>query len=221
MRLDRFDALWYPVAGPDRERPLLGVWILLMLSGLLPVLPLVPFLGYLIRVLRASATGESAPPIDTDIRRLLVQGLSGSALVVVYLSVPTVVLFLTLSRLQSTLRHSPVGFLDGIAFYGGSTAALSLFILGLYLVPAGFFVSERKGVWAAVRRQRLQPIVASLSYFSYWVMGAAVLGLAGGIGALLLSRPRLGPVLSSFVIAYASLLASHLWGRGIHQSGAA
>jgi len=83
------DALRYPVNGEDRAATLVIGGLLLVFSFL--ILPAFVLQGYLLRVLRSTATGEDAAPSFTDWGELLVDGLKLLVVTLLYgvaISVP-------------------------------------------------------------------------------------------------------------------------------------
>ena len=89
-------AVTYPIAGDAAERPLLAVWLLLALSVVVPVLPAVPVVGYLVRVLAATERGESIPPFLAEPRTLARRSVGGAVVSLAYLGVPFAALLVTL-----------------------------------------------------------------------------------------------------------------------------
>lgn len=218
MRPDRFGVFGYPVSGEERDRPLVAGWILVLLSFLVPVVPLIPFVGYLVRVIAAGAEGRPAPRIATDVAGLLKQGVGGAAVLIGYLTVPVLALVVTVYGATTRVTGPDSGPFETVLVYGGSTVVLSLFLLGLFLVPVGFAVYEREGLRAAFSYGRLKPVAGHAAYFSRWMAGTVALVTAGALANVALQIHRAGPVVASLILAYGAILAAHVWGLGIRRT---
>jgi len=108
---------------------------------------------------------------------------------------------------------------ETLLLYGGGTAVLCLFLLGFYLVPAGMaaYASERR-LRAAFERETVGPLAAHAAYFARWMAGAVTLGTLGAVASVTLQVDRAGSIVASLVLAYACLLAAHLWGLGVRRA---
>lgn len=211
--------LAYPVGGAAGERPVLAGWILILLAFLVPVLPLIPLLGYLVAVLAASERGDDAPPFLARPRHLLWRGLLATVVLAVYLAIPAIVLVVTVFGAVTVGGLRDAGFVATVTIYAGSTAVLTLSLAGLYLCPVGLGRLGAEGrLRAAFDGAALRSVGGHAAYFVAWVVGALVLGFAGLVATTALSITRLGPVVASLVLAYGSILAVHLWGRGLART---
>ncbi|MFB6295888.1 MAG: DUF4013 domain-containing protein [Halobacteriales archaeon] len=207
-------ALSYPVAGTRRERPLVGLWILLGVAFVVPLLPVVPAVGYLIRVLVASDRGESAPALLADVRTLLEQGIVGAVLVATFLAGPIAVLAITFYGALFGGGGLDPGGLSTPAFYAASTAMVISALLGAYLLPIALFRYGRAGApGAAFEFRWLRGAGTHGAYFAGWTLGATIGTLGIGLARVLADATRIGPVLAALVIAYAAVVTCHVWGR--------
>jgi len=215
----RFGPFGYPFGGAGRERPLVACWVLGMLAALLPdagVVTLVPVVGYLVRVLDASAVGDEAPEMGADVAKLLRQGVGGVAVAVGYLTVPGVALLVTVYGATTTSAGAGIGAGQGVALYAGSTVVLSLFLLAAYLVPAGIAVyAKQESLRAAFSIASVTPLAGHAAYFSRWMAGAVALSMASAVASVSLQVHRAGPVIASLLAVYGAVLACHVWGRGV------
>jgi|GEM_PF-1880022 len=210
-------ALRSPVDGPRGERPLLAVWIALALAVVVPVLPLVPVVGYLVRALAATARGDQMPPALSDARTLMGRSVGGSLLCLLCLGPPLAALLVTVYGLISTTG----GSVPRLRFLAGSTAVLLFGLLGLYLLPITLATYGTTGsLRSALSPSPLRPVAGHGAYFIGWTLGALVLAFAAGAGSALFAIPRLGPLLAAFVLAYGLLVTTFLWGRAVGRARA-
>ncbi|RLM63082.1 DUF4013 domain-containing protein [Halorubrum sp. Atlit-26R] len=209
-------AVTYPIAGDARERPLLAVWLLFALSVVVPVLPALPVVGYLVRVLTASERGDSIPAFLSDGRTLVRRSLGGTAVCLVFLGVPFAALLVTLYGVVGLEPGSnpPVG-----RILAGSTAVLFLGIAGTYLAPISLTTYGREGsLRRAFSPAALRPVAGHAAYFFGWTLGFTALVVTVGVGGALFTLSRLGPLAGTFVLAYGLLVAAYLWGRAVERA---
>lgn len=208
--------LAYPIAGDTAERPLLAVWIALALASIVPVLPLLPVVGYLTRVLVASERGDSLPAFFDDARTLLRRSLGGTLLVVLFIGIPLAALLVTVYGILSIDSGSDV---PTVRFLAGSTAVLFIGLFGLYLLPVSLTSYGREGsLRESLSLTTLRRIGGHGAYFFGWATGCVVLSFAAAIGTTLYSVSRLGPFLAAFVFGYGLLVTTHLWGHAVGRA---
>jgi hypothetical protein len=222
MRPARFGVFGYPLGGEGRERPLVANWILAMLGFLVPVLavlPVVPLVGYLVRVIDATAGGEPAPAVGGDVRSLLRDGLVGVVVAVAYLAVPLAALLVTVYGAVTTVEGADLAFAEQLLLYGGSTAVILLFVTACFLVPAALAVSTGdRPVRAAFSPARLRPLAGHAAYFSRWMAGAVTFGMAVSLASVTLQITAAGPIVAALVTVYGAVVAAHLWGLGVRYA---
>ncbi|WP_096592612.1 DUF4013 domain-containing protein [Halorubrum ezzemoulense] len=209
-------AVTYPIAGDAAERPLLAVWLLFALSVVVPVLPAVPVVGYLVRVLAASERGESIPPFLSEPRTLVRRSIGGAVVCLAYLGVPLAALLVTLYGVVSLEpgANAPVG-----RILAGSTAVLFLGILGTYLAPIALTVYGREGsLGGAFSPDAVRPVAGHAAYFVGWTLGFTALVVTVGVGGALFTLSRLGPLAGTLVLAYGLLVAAYLLGRAVERA---
>lgn len=217
MRPARFGPFGYPFGGEARERPLVACWILAMVAFLVPVAGLVavvPVMGYLVRVLDASAAGESAPRMAVEAVDLVRRGIGGFLVGACYLVGPLVALLVTVYGVTNNDPSvDPVGI---VSLYAGSTVVLCLFLLAAFLVPAAVAAyAESESLRAAFSTARLRPVAGHAAYFTRWMAGAVTLTTVTAVANVSLQIHRAGPVVASLLAVYGSIVAIHLWGEGI------
>jgi len=209
-------AVTYPIAGDAAERPLLAVWLLFALSVVVPVLPAVPVVGYLVRVLAASERGESIPPFLSEPRTLLRRSVGGAVVSLAFLGVPFAALLVTLYGVVSLEpgANAPVG-----RILAGSTAVLFLGIFGTYLAPIALTAYGREGsLRTAFSPAALRPVAGHAAYFFGWTLGFTALVVTVGLAGALFTVSRAGPLFGTFVLAYGLLVAAYLWGRAVERA---
>jgi hypothetical protein len=212
--------LLYPFRGQRGVDTLLVGGALHLLSVYVPVLPLVPVLGYLVVVLgdtsvRDSPSRYAALPPLSDGREILRRGVGGAVVLTAFLLPATVTLLVTVAGLsQSSLSADEIGIGTSLGFVTGSTASLMLAVLFLYLLPAALanYVSTGS-VRAAFDREVLVRAARHGAYF-YDV----VLGLVVGGFVLVVASATTAYAVGFFVAFYGELVAVAFWSRGVSRA---
>ncbi len=181
-----------------------------LLSVFVPGLPLVPVVGYLVRVLEVAGNEEERkPPTFHNLRTLLRRGLGGTVVTCAYLLVPVVVLILTFGGILGT-DLDPAATV-GAGVYVAGTATLVVAVGFAYPLPAALTAYARTGrLRTAFSPSHVLPAVQRAQYFVGWTFGMAVLGVAAGF-APPLNRAALG----FFLLFYAEVVAATAWARAV------
>jgi hypothetical protein len=211
------EALGYPLRGDHAVETLLVGGLCHLLAAFVPVVPLVPVVGYLVCALEGRARthrpdlAETTPPTFHDPREILRRGLGGSLVVVAYLAVPTVVLVVTLGGTVSRSLDSVPGVGLSLGFFTASTVTLLVAVLFAYLLPAGLAsYAVGDSVRSAFDPTAVRSVATDARYFVTWGVAVVVLSLAGVLFA------PLNAVGAGFFLAfYAEVVAVGLWGRGV------
>lgn len=176
-----------------------------LLAAFLPVLPIVPVVGYLVGVLRDGGEGE--PPLFREPRRLLRDGLLGSVVCLAYLLPPAAFLLLTVGR--AAVDGVPADVPSSL-FLAFSTLSLLIAVAFAYVLPAALVALARSGIRAAFAPRALLAAVANGRYFYGWTVGAATFGSA------LALTPALNPiVVGFFALFYAEVVAAAAWADAV------
>jgi len=220
------DALRYPTNGDDALETIAIGGILGILGFL--IVPVFVVYGYLVHVIRAVAAGEDeTPPAFEEWGELLVDGVRGFVIVLVYTVVPALVLALAVAPvfvISSVTVSSGAASGDG----GGGllttvillvivvVAVLSLVALlaAVYLVPAAitaFATTDRLG--AAFSITELRRIGGSGQFLTGWLI-AVVLSVLAGFVAGIAAATVLGILLVPFVNFYGNVAAAYALGAG-------
>lgn len=209
--------LRYPIAGPVGERPLLATWIALALALFVPLLPLLPVVGYLVRTLVASERGESLPPFLTDASTLLRRSAGGAALCLLFLGPPLAAMVVTIYGVIFSTTGG--GGVPTVRILAGSTAVLLVGLVALYLLPIALTTYGQSGsLRSAVSLSSLRSVGGHGAYFVGWTVGCVALCFAAALGRVLYVIPSVGPLLGMLPIAYGLLVTGHVWGRGIGRA---
>lgn len=192
--------------GENAEEAVLTGWICLLAHSLfLPMLALVPALGYLVATTRAMIEEESAlPPVE--FRSLFVSGAGASAVCLAYGLVPAAVGAITIS-LAGTAVIDP-GSGESILFLTGSTVTLFVVLTGLYLLPIALCRYAVSGLRDALPDRSFLPVATHAAYFIGWTSALVLLAagwFAGGVVELL---PVVGPVLAPLIWWVVALAAA-------------
>lgn len=225
------EAISYPKNSDSAVRTLLVGGILTLLSFL--IVPVVFVLGYLVRVLRTTVEGATAPPAFDEWETLLRDGLKALLVTLGYLFVPVAILvFGVVSVLfVATVEMSAVdtsGVDPSAVETGGTDAAMSVLIVlaafavggisllvASYALPAGlaaFATTDRVG--AAFAFRSLWPVLTSGSYLVAWLLALVVSFGAGVLIGTISLVPVVGAIAGVFVYFYANVAAFRLYGCG-------
>jgi hypothetical protein len=202
------DAISFPTTADDwKGTALIGGGLNLL--GALVFLPLLVVYGYLLRVMRAGATGGSAPSF-TDWGDLFVDGVKLFALglaAVLAAGVPLAVLAGVGGAVAALTGSEAVGggvLLGAVLVAGGVTL-----VLGYALPAAVANVAIEDSFGAAFDAETIVDGAFTREYATAWLLAALVWLVGNTIGSLL------AVVLVGFVVLfYTQVVTAHLLGRG-------
>lgn len=175
----------------------------------------VPFIGYLVRVLRVSGDREAIAPAFTPVGSLIADGLRGFGVSAAYMAIPYGVLgVIGLRILRSPRPPFEVVQDPPRALAGLSWAFFLLVVLALYLLPAALTNFARLG---SVRQAFALPQVLdgafSLPYFTAFAVAFVVFGLGSAI-----SQALLFVLVGAFTFFWVTVVAVYLTGRGFCEA---
>lgn len=236
-------ALTYPLRGDDRVFTLAMGGGLHLLAVYLPLLPLVPVVGYLVATLRhvagdadaegggggppSAALEAGAPPLVTDaddgaldaLRRLGRDGLGGTVVVAAYLLPPTLALWLGARFLLGTGGNA-----GGTAVAGGGgagAAGTAVLLLGgtlVVFVALLLLYPLPAGLVAFARTGRLRAAFDRERVGRTLAGGRYFVGWVGGVAVVVaasaLATPLNRVALGFFVVFYAEVAAAAAWAVG-------
>lgn len=183
--------------GEHAEEALLVGWICVLAHTLLlPVLALVPALGYLVATTRAVIGGESALPAAEG-RSLLHEGIAAGVICLVYGVFPFAVGAITIS-LATGATIDPEGGAS-LLFLMGSTVTLFVVLTGLYALPIALCRYATGGMRDALPDRSFAGVAGHAAYFVGWTSALLIVaagGLAGGVAGAV---PLIGPLLAALV----------------------
>lgn len=219
------DALRFPWTG-EKKIETLAIGGVLTLLGVFLV-PILFVYGYLIRVIRQTASGEvDEPPAFSDWKELLVDGLIGFVISLVYTLIPgivitvgAVVVFGSFGIVGSAATDSGSG---GVLAAGGLLIALVigllslvLFLVAVYVVPAAVAAFARSGEFgSAFSPSVLRPMLTDRRYAMAWVVAVAIAVLAQIVGGAA-SATGVGAILVPFLTFYGNVAGAYAIGVGI------
>lgn len=183
--------------GEHTEQALLIGWICLLAHSLfLPVLSLVPALGYLVLVMETTLEGESTlPPVSLP--SIISQGVAASAISLLYGAIPLVVGAITISLAADT-AIDPAGS-GSILFLTGSTVTLFVVLIGLYVLPIALCAYAGHGARAAVLDRSFLTIGTHAAYFIGWTSAVLLFAVGWFLGGVIEFVPILGSILAPLV----------------------
>lgn len=204
-----YEPLGYPLRGDHAEKALLAAWLCALVHAIaLPVLALVPLLGYVASVLAAGDEPEPPPFLR---RETLERSVGASALVAAYGAVPLGVALVTFRLLAATEREPTGGGVFVVLL--GATAVLFVLATFAYLLPIGLANYARSGSLRA-GVSGLAGVAGHAAYFVGWCAGAVLLLVGAALSSGLADAGGVLAVLGSLVGAYAALVGARRIGLG-------
>ncbi|WP_372912048.1 DUF4013 domain-containing protein [Salinigranum sp.] len=193
-----------------------------LVGGLLTLLgvflvPLFVVVGYYVRVLRGTMHGESEPPVFDDWGEMLVEGLKGFAIYLVYGLVPgiigAVIAFVGIGGAVAG-DSGAAGIVGGLVALVGFLVALVLGLAAAYVVPAALanFV-EQDDLMAGFAFGEIRAVITTKAYAMGWLTAFALLLGAGILTSVLSIVPIIGTIIGVFVTFYAAVAAFYVIGH--------
>ncbi|WP_129116514.1 DUF4013 domain-containing protein [Halegenticoccus tardaugens] len=209
------ESLTYLRNSEDWVRTVLIGGLLTLLSFL--VIPAFAVVGYLLRVVRATMRGVDEAPEFDDWGDLLVDGVKGTVIAVIYGLVPAVVgvALVAFGVIGASAGDSGVvSTLGGIVALVGALIALVFGLLAAYVIPAALAnYAEHDRLSAGFAVSDLRPVLASGTYATGWLYAFLVVVAGGAVSGLLNAIPLVGFVVGAFVSFYAAVAAYYIIGR--------
>lgn len=192
--------------GENAEEAVLLGWICLLAHSLfLPILPLVPALGYLVATARAMTEDEPAlPPVG--FRSLFGSGVRASAICLAYGLVPIAVGAITIT-LAGTAAIDP-GSGESILFLTGSTVTLFVVLTGLYLLPIALCRYATGDLRDSFLDRTVLPVATHAAYFIGWTSALVLFAAGWFAGGVIELVPIFGPILAPLIWWVVSLAAT-------------
>lgn len=205
------DGLSYPVRGDWIGRVIIG-GVLGFLSVL--VLPAIVLQGYFVDVLRASANGNDTPPEFSDWGQLLVDGVVGIVIALVYALIPMIVI----GGIATVFigGGSAVGGDGGGLFAGIGIVSILLLIplvfIIYYSIPAALTAYATQGsIGAAFSVGNIKPVLLSGSYLIA-SLAPIIIAVILWIATTILSITVIGLVLVPFLQFYGQVAIFRMFG---------
>ena len=206
------DGLSYPVEGENAVGRLLIGGVLGLASVL--VLPVFLLLGYLVRVLAASARGVEEPPAFEAWGELFVSGLKATVVVLAYGLVPFVLLAVSATVLAGGVAAGDgavTGLVGGLGALGVLVSLLATALL-YYLVPAALTSMAVQGSFGdAFDAGTLKSLLLSVDYLVAWVV-PFVVAVAVNVVVAVLAVTVVGLLVVPFVQFYAQVAVFYMFG---------
>lgn len=213
------EAINYPIQRDEWYRTIIIGGVLSFFSFL--IIPLFLVYGYIIRVIQSSLREESTPPVFEDWVELLIVGIKGWVIGIIYLLIPILVGALTIgTALIGFLTGTDIGAGIGVmTLLVGFFVSFFLFVLFAYVAVAAIVNFARTEQFAdAFDIATLRPIWTDSRYAIAWVLSVILLLVAGVIAGALNVIPMLGTVVAAFVYFYFQMAAARLWADGFDRS---
>jgi hypothetical protein len=214
------DALSFPRRGDDWVKNVLIGGGLTLLGLVIPLVPLLPVQGYLVRVVRSGVREEAEPPAFEDWGDLFVDGILLSMIQLVYVLVPVLLLVVVSSVVGIGLFTADVAGSDaGIAAVGlvgalSILASVVLLVVVAYLIPAAVANFAHEGEFGAAFSLSTVSRAAFTGDYLVAVLLAVVVGLVLGLVAAALTVIVVG----IFLAFYVQVVTYYLFGRGFGEA---
>ena len=184
---------------------LLGIFSILIIPGF-------ALIGYLLRVLAYSARGEDEPPPFEDWGGLIVEGLKGTFVLILYGLVPVLILMVVVG--VSSTVGTPGGIVDSLSVVGILATMIAVAIL-YYAAPAGLTNMALEGrMAAAFEFSTLKKPLLSLEYFIAWLLPFVIAVLINIASIIVVTFTLgLGLVLIPFIQFYFQVSIFYMFGR--------
>lgn len=211
------EALGYPTEGESWMKRLLIGGVLVFLGVL--IVPALLVYGYLVRELRYVISGEAEPPAFNDWGELLVDGVKGFVVVLVYLIVPLAILGLSggFRLFGSTMAPGSPGITVGQTSPFGMALFGIASLVAYYLVPAAVAnLSVNGSVSSGFRLGYLSELLTSGTYVTAWLLALAASLVLGAVTAVL-NATVVGAVLVPFLSFYVLVAVSHVFGEAYRE----
>lgn len=176
------------------------------------IIPAFALFGYLIRVLEYSAKGKDEPPPFDNWGRLIVDGMKGGLILILYGFIPIVLVMITVAVADTIgLSGSIVGPLGGL---GILVTIFAVFLL-YYLAPAGLtnmVLQDR--ISAAFEFKTLKRPLLSFNYFAAWILPFVVAFLINIVTVLVVVFTLgFGLLVVPFIQFYFQVTVFYMFGR--------
>lgn len=207
------EAFEYPRESDDVVRTVLIGGICVLFSVL--VIPAMVVIGYILRVVEQTASGDDDPPAFDDWEELLVEGAKGFLITLAYGIVPVVVIVATVALAAlGGFGGETTAALGGAIFVFGMLVAFVLNIAVAYVIPAALAnYAESRTLESGFDFDTLRDVLFEREYAVGW-LSALVLVLAGAvISGLLSAIPVIGTVIGAFITFYFVVAAYYVIGQ--------
>lgn len=205
------DGLSYPLKGDWLGRILIG-GVLSFFSFLL--LPILPVMGYTLRVIERTVAGEEEPPEWGDWGELTVDGLKMFVVSLVYSFVPVAVVMglgMTVMGVGAAAGDSGGGIIAGFGFMVILLMVPAMFVV-YYLLPAALGNMATEGnLGAAFDFGAIKPVVTSSDYFVAVLM-PIVIGVVLNVVTFMLAITVIGYVFVPFIGFYGQVAIFRMFG---------
>jgi len=231
------DALTYPIQGDHTAEILVVGGLLSFITGVLatlifflgfatlgigliflPVayLPSLSILGYLVRVLKSTAQGETAPPEFDDIGRAFKDGIFASVISFVYYLLPGLV-FLVSAGIGAGIGNEVGGLFGLLGFLVGTVLTIAL----TYVYPVALTrYALEDNIGAAFSFGSMTATLASVDYLVAWLFGFLILAVGGVLSGIVSLIPLLGWIIAPVVLFFFSIMAYRAFGLAYTSASA-
>lgn len=183
------------------------------------LVPILPVLGYLVRVLDRTADGDDEAPTFEDWEALVVDGLKTLAIAIAYLLVPLALVLVFAGGGALVASATSLDSLGALLALAGSALGLVAGLAVWYILPAAIARFANDGsLGAAFELRALEPVLRSGAYARGWLYGFVINVVGAAFVGALAAIPILGWIAAPFLAFYVQVAATYAYGRGYGES---
>lgn len=205
------ETIQYPMERDDWITTVLIGGILILLSFL--VVPVFAAYGYVIQTIRESLSGASEPPAFDDWGELLIDGVQGWLITLVYMVVPAIVALVAVGgSAVAIVTGGDAGAAAGIGglLFGLALSALLSLVFGYFAVVGVVNFAREDRFAAGFDFGVIRTVALDREYAVAWLLSVGVFVAASLVNAV----PVVGWILTPFASFYAAVVAADLWADG-------
>jgi len=187
------------------------------------IVPLFLGYGYLVRVIRQVAAGDTeTPPAFEDWGELFVDGLVSVVITVAYSLVPVIAFAVLFAGVFPALGADGGGAVTGVVVALGLLSGLVAFLVALaamYLLPAAWAAYAVTGTFGPAFSPSTLWTVGTDKRYLMGVLLALVINFVAQFAANMVALTIVGILLIPFVVFYGQVASAYAVGAGVADTG--
>lgn len=211
------DGIKFPLEGDEAVKRIVIGGLLGIFSFL--IVPAFALVGYYVEAAKAGVEEAPEPPAFDDWGDLIVKGIVGTVIMILYAIVPMVLVMLTTGMSFAGVAQGGTagGILGGLGAIGLLIALLAMLVV-YYAIPAGLVnYAIEDSIGAAFDWSAIKPVLFSADYLVAWLV-PFVLAFVLNIVAVILAITIVGLILLPFLQFYVYVAVMYMFGRAFTQA---